>query len=129
MEVLKLKRPVLIDGEEKTEIPYDLEKLTGNDLETALQDMKRNGIQVGAIEIDPSYHMAIFAQAAGVAYEDVKRMSAKDCKNAIALVRAFSSAIRRIPPPARPPPNKGLYHHAHRYLLPGGGPASPRGAA
>lgn len=89
MEVLKLKRPVLIDGEEKTEIPYDLEKLTGSDLETALQDMKRNGIQVGAIEIDPSYHMAIFAQAAGVAYEDVKRMSAKDCKNAIALVRAF----------------------------------------
>ena len=67
MEVLKLKRPALIDGEEKTEIPYDLEKLTGSDLETALQDMKRNGIQVGAIEIDPSYHMAIFAQAAGVA--------------------------------------------------------------
>lgn len=89
MAVLKLKRPVMIDGEEKTEIPYDLEKLTGSDLETALQDMKRNGIQVGAIEIDPSYHMAIFAQAAGVAYEDVKRMSAKDCKNAIALVRAF----------------------------------------
>lgn len=89
MEVLKLKRPVMIDGEEKTEIPYDLEKLTGSDLETALQDMKRNGIQVGAIEIDPSYHMAIFAQASGVAYEDVKRMSAKDCKNAIALVRAF----------------------------------------
>ena len=87
MEVLKLKRPVMIDGEEKTEIPYDLEKLTGSDLETALQDMKRNGIQVGAIEIDPSYHMAIFAQAAGVAYEDVKRMSAKDCKNALALVR------------------------------------------
>ena len=66
MEVLKLKRPVLIDGEKKTEIPYDLEKLIGSDLETALQDMKRNGIQVGAIEIDPSYHMAIFAQAAGV---------------------------------------------------------------
>lgn len=44
MEVLKLKRPVMIDGEEKTEVPYDLEKLTGSDLETALQDMKRNGI-------------------------------------------------------------------------------------
>lgn len=89
MEVLKLKTPVKIDGKEVTEISYDLEKLNGNDLEAALMDMKRNAIQVGAIEIDPSYHMAIFAQAAGIAYEDVKRMSAKDCKNAIAVVRAF----------------------------------------
>ena len=33
--------------------------------------------------------MALFAQAAGIAYEDVKRMGAKDCKNAIAVVRSF----------------------------------------
>lgn len=89
METLKLKKPVKIDGAEVTEIKYDLEHLTGNDLEVALQDMKKNGIQVGAIELDPSYHMALFAQAAGIAYEDVKRMGAKDCKNAIAVVRSF----------------------------------------
>lgn len=89
METLKLKKPVKIDGAEVTEIKYDLEHLTGNDLEVALQDMKKNGIQVGAIEIDPSYHMALFAHAAGIAYEDVKRMGAKDCKNAIAVVRSF----------------------------------------
>lgn len=89
METLKLKKPVKIDGAEVTEIKYDLEHLTGNDLEVALQDMKKKGIQVGAIEIDPSYHMALFAHAAGIAYEDVKRMGAKDCKNAIAVVRSF----------------------------------------
>lgn len=89
METLKLKKPVKIDGAEVTEIKYDLEHLTGNDLEVALQDMKKNGIQVGTIELDPSYHMALFAQAAGIAYEDVKRMSAKDCKNAISAVRYF----------------------------------------
>lgn len=89
METLKLKKPVMIDGAEVTEIKYDLESLTGNDLEVALQDMKKKGIQVGAIEIDPSYHMALFAHAAGIAYEDVKRMGAKDCKNAIAVVRSF----------------------------------------
>ena len=89
METLKLKKPVKIDGEEVQEIKYGLERLTGNDLEVALQDMKKNGIQVAAVELDPSYHMALFAQAAGIAYEDVKRMGAKDCKNAIAAVRYF----------------------------------------
>ena len=89
MEILKLKKAAMIDGEPKTEISYDLESLTGNDVDMALQECKHRGIQVGAIEIDPSYHMALFAQASGLAYEDVKRMGAKDCKNAIALVRAF----------------------------------------
>lgn len=89
MEILKLKKPTMIDGEEKSQIPYDLESLTGNDLDAALQEVKRRGIQVGAIEIDPSYHMAVFAQASGLAYEDIKRLGARDCKNVIALVRAF----------------------------------------
>ncbi len=89
MEILKLKKAAMIDGEPRTEISYDLESLTGNDMDTALQECKRRGIQVGAIEIDPSYHMALFAQASGLAYEDIKRLGARDCKNVIALVRAF----------------------------------------
>lgn len=89
METMKLKKPVMIDGEEKKEIVFDLDNLTGQQLEAAVRDVGRAGIQVGAIELDPCYHMAVFAQAAGISYEDVKRMSAKDCKNAITLVRAF----------------------------------------
>ena len=89
MEQLELSKPILIDGEMKKIIPYDLEKLTGTDLDAALQEVKRNGITVGAIELDPSYHMAVFAQAAGISYEDMKRMGAKDCKKAIVAVRGF----------------------------------------
>ena len=89
MEILKLKKAAMIDGEPRAEISYHLESLTGNDMDTALQGCKRRGIQVGAIEIDPSYHMALFAQASGLAYEDIKRLGARDCKNVIALVRAF----------------------------------------
>lgn len=89
MEVLKLKKPVMIDGESKTEIPYDLDALTGADIELVYNQLKKKGIAVGAIEIDTSYHMALFAQAAGIDYEDVKRMSARDCKNAVVAVRSF----------------------------------------
>lgn len=87
--ILKLKKPVKINGEVVEEISYDLEELTGAELEAASQDTKRAGVVVGAIELDMSYHMAVFAQAAGIAYEDVKRMSAKDVKNAVAAVRNF----------------------------------------
>lgn len=89
METLKLRKPVMIDGEKKTELAYDLDTLTGQQLETAVRDVGRSGIQVGAIELDPCYHMAVFAQAAGIAYEDVKRMGARDCREAIAKVRSF----------------------------------------
>ncbi len=89
MEVLKLKKPVMINGENKTEITYDLDSLTGADIELVYNQLKKKGITVGAVEIDTSYHMAIFAQAAGIDYEDVKRMNAKDCKNAVVAVRNF----------------------------------------
>lgn len=89
MEVLKLKKTVMIDGESKTEIPYDLDGLTGADIEFASNQLKKKGITIGAVELDINYHMAIFAQAAGIDYEDVKRMGAKDCQAAIVKVRAF----------------------------------------
>lgn len=89
MEVLKLKKPVMIDGESKTEIAYDLDGLTGADIELASNQLKKKGVTVVSMEIDINYHMAIFAQAAGIDYEDVKRMSAKDCQNAVAAVRVF----------------------------------------
>lgn len=89
METLNLRKPVMIDGEKKTELIYDLDALTGQHLETAVRDVGRAGVQVGAIELDPCYHMAVFAQAAGIAYEDVKRMGARDCREAIAKVRSF----------------------------------------
>ena len=55
MEVLKLKRPVKIDGEEKTEIPYELEKLTGHgglearDMRDAVSDLGHDG---GRLAVD-----------------------------------------------------------------------------
>ena len=89
MEVLKLKKPVMIDGESKTEITYDLDGLTGADIELASNQLKKKGVTVGAIELDINYHMALFAQAAGIDYEDVKRLGAKDCQSAIVAVRGF----------------------------------------
>jgi hypothetical protein len=89
MEVLKLKKPIMIDGEEKTEIPYDLDKLTGNDIQQAVKELNRAQIVVTAIELDSNYHAALFAKAAGLMFEDMSRLGAKDYAKATTAVRDF----------------------------------------
>ena len=89
MEELKLKKPVMIDGEEKSVIEYDIEGLTGADIQRATTELQSSGIMVSTVEFDTNYHAALFAKAAGLAYEDVKRFSAKDYTKVSTLVRNF----------------------------------------
>ena len=89
MEILKLKKPVMIDGEEKTEIEYDFEALTGNDIQSATKELSKAGIMVTTIELDSNYHAAIFAKAADLMFEDMSRLSARDYAKATSLVRDF----------------------------------------
>ena len=89
MEVLKLKTPVLIDGKEKTEIEYNLEALTGADVQLATKELQEAGVMVTTLEFDANYHAAIFAKAAGIAYADMSRFSLKDYTKATTKVRNF----------------------------------------
>lgn len=89
MSILKLKKPVMIDGEEKTEIKYDFDDLTGDDIQQATKELSKAGIMVTTIELDNNYHAAIFAKASGLMFEDMRRFSAKDYAKATTLVRDF----------------------------------------
>lgn len=89
MDILKLKKPIKIDGEEKAEIEYDFEELTGNDVENVVRELQNSGIMITTLEFDTTYHAAIFAKAAGIAYEDVRRFYAKDFTKAATLARNF----------------------------------------
>lgn len=89
MAKLNLKKPVMIDGEEKTEIEYDLENLTGNDVQEATKELSKAGIMVSTVELDTNYHAAIFAKSAGLMFADMSRFSLKDYTKATTLVRDF----------------------------------------
>lgn len=89
MEKLILTKPATINGEQVKEIEYDLEGLTGVDISAATRSLKATGVQVGTLELDPDYHAALFAQAAGISLEDVKALSAKDYTKAATTVRDF----------------------------------------
>lgn len=87
--ILKLRKPIEIDGELTSEIAYDFESLTGDDVARAVKTLTQNGIQVMVAELDTNYHAAIFAQAAGIDYLDVRRFGLKDFTKACSLVRDF----------------------------------------
>lgn len=88
--ILTLKKPVQIDGEEVKEIKYDFDSLTGNDVDAVFKIARKNGYMVtGAYEMDPVLGAYMFAQAAGIDYTDLLRMSASDFNKAGTLGRNF----------------------------------------
>ena len=89
MAELKLRKPFKLDGEDVEVIPYDLDELTGNDIERAISDLGKKGIVVTVVETDQRYHAMLFSIAAGIAYEDVIRLPAKDFTKATTAVRDF----------------------------------------
>ncbi len=89
MEIFKLSKPVTINGAEKSEIEYDLESLTGADVQQALKELANKSYMPGSTEVDPLYHAAIFAQAAGLSLDDVSLLKAKDFNKITQIVRNF----------------------------------------
>lgn len=89
MAELKLGKPFDLDGEKVEEIEYNLDSLTGNDIEQAIASLGKKGIVVTLVETDQRYHAMLFSIAAGIAYEDVNRLPAKDFTKATTAVRDF----------------------------------------
>jgi len=90
MGILKLKKPVLIDGEEVTEIEYDLDEVTGENLENAFKEVTKSGYIVSAsYELDPVVGAHIFAECSGIDYTDIKRFNMADYNRAAVIVRDF----------------------------------------
>lgn len=88
-EILKLSKKILIDGEEKSEIQYDFDNLTGGAIETSIKDLQKTGYVPAVQEVDSLLHASLFAQAAGIDHEDIKRFGAKDYMKVVGLVRDF----------------------------------------
>lgn len=99
METLKLSKSFKANGEEITEINYDLENMTARDKLAAGKLMRKSGTGFTTVEeIDPEYHFYLFAAAVEKAYsnsenkisaEDLLNMNARDMAKACDTVRNF----------------------------------------
>lgn len=94
-EKLKLSKPVMINGTEFSELPYDFEEMTARDKIEAGKKMKAAQIPISNVEeLDTDYHFFLFAQAVfkadpSIDINDVMRISAKDAREAGKLARSF----------------------------------------
>lgn len=94
--VFKLSRPLMVDGEELNEIPYDFERMTARDKLMVTVEMAAAGLPQSTVEdVDPAYQLILFAKAVEVAsggkiaVPDVLRISAKDAQRGSSLARSF----------------------------------------
>jgi len=94
-EILKLSKPVMINGSEVKELPYDFENMTAKDKLDAGKKMKVAQIPISNVEeLDSDYHFFLFVQAvckadSSIDINDVMRISAKDAREAGKLARSF----------------------------------------
>lgn len=89
MSILKLSKETDINGEKVKEIEYNFEDLRGDAVETAVKALQKEGYVPTVQEVDPLLQTHLFAQAAGLDYTDIKRLSAKDFLKAGGKVRDF----------------------------------------
>lgn len=89
MAELKLKKPFKLDGEDVTALKYDLDELTGADIERAISELGKRNIVPIVPETDKRYHAMLFAVNTGIAYEDLNRLPARDYTAVTTAVRDF----------------------------------------
>lgn len=89
-EKFVLSKAIMIDGEEKKELTYNFEELTGQDINEIFEDIRKaKHAVVSAYEMDPIICAAAFAKAAGIDFTDILRFKGKDFINASNLGRSF----------------------------------------
>ncbi len=94
MEIFKLSKAIDIDGQKVTELQYNFEDMTARDKADASKEFKKAGNVISVQELDPDYHLYLFAAAVkkanhNVDINDILRFSAKDACKAEGLVRNF----------------------------------------
>lgn len=91
---LILTKPIMINGEEVKELPYDFDSMTAQDKINVGTRIKKAGVPITVEELDTDYQFYLFAGAVAKAdpsidIEDVLRISARDSQKGAALARNF----------------------------------------
>lgn len=87
--VVILKKPLILDGEEKTEIHYDFEDVRPIQYMNLLKRLKKHKV-ITVPELDEDVQLGYFSLASGIPVSDLNRIdSVSDLTTMLALVRNF----------------------------------------
>ncbi len=99
--ILKLSKPIMINGEERNQLKYDFENMTARDKLEVGKRLKMDGFPISVEEIDSDYHFYLFAGAVvkaenttakpedAIDISDLLRLNAKDTYKGARLARNF----------------------------------------
>ena len=94
-KILKLTKPILLDGQEVRELPYDFDALTAADIHETSRYLKSNGVAVPlSPAVDVDFQLGLFARAVAAAgtefyFADALRLHALDAMTAATLTQIF----------------------------------------
>jgi len=94
-EILELKNPIYINGEEIKQLSYDLEAITAKQFSKAEgNNLKSSGATGSAAEIDYGFHMylgfeAIIALNPHIDITDLERITGRDLRKVMNIGRDF----------------------------------------
>lgn len=84
-----IKQGTKIDGVEVKDVAYDFNQLDGDNICHARAELAKEGYFVAVKQLDEAYHAAMFAEAAGISFADVKRFGIKDFSNVADIAKDF----------------------------------------
>lgn len=87
--IIKLHKPVEHDGKSITEINFDLDSLTGVDLEQVEKEFVAAGHSGLLPDTSKVYQAMVAARACGLPYETIRLLGAKDYSRATLHVLTF----------------------------------------
>ena len=89
MPKLTLSKPLTYEGEDYTELEYDLDALTGDDLLIAEAQVTEDGVLTPLPLATGNYQAAVFARAAKIEYDIMRKLPARDFIAATQVVKVF----------------------------------------
>ena len=86
---MKLKKPIVFEGKEISDLTIDFDSLTGQDLIDAASEARMRGDKSAVIELSKTYQAIVVAKAAKVLPELIVAMGGKDFVAATNSAQAF----------------------------------------
>jgi len=86
---IKLPANFKIDGTIVKVLNYNLDDLQGDAVENATRALTATGYVVQVADLDTQLHASLFAEAAGVTFEDIKRLPMKTYMKTARITRDF----------------------------------------
>lgn len=86
---MKLKKPIVFDGKDISELNIDFDSMTGQDLIDAATEARARGDKSPIIELSKTYQAVVVAKAAKVSSDLIVALGAKDFSVATNSAQAF----------------------------------------